>query len=405
VFTYHALDLKFLGQIRITLPAFLLTLLFNAYGFGDRDQGMVSASQITILKPLKLYPAIDSHTHFSASGQSATARNYELAVKTMDLANIAVSVVLTGENGNEFEKNLSLARKYPGRFVLFCGVPLKGDDWKVPDLTDRLVGFVQNCHRMGGKGFGEIWKWALYRRINWDDARLDPMWNELEKLQMPINWHVADPSRYWRPESVYNTLEAPSYYKDKPLKQELLMQQERVLQKHPKLIVIAAHSDYLADQIPLLVYRFEKYPNYHIDLSATIEEWGRVPEEFIDIAKGYSDRILYGTDARYDAPADAAEFEKKLEDLRAFHLAHFLFLGSDQRFLPTPFTGNYGRTFVGWKNGYSRYVQDGVHLPENVLENIYYKNARRLFGISGGDLRVRTEPVQVMQYKEERKAK
>jgi uncharacterized protein len=353
-----------------------------ALAFGDKDQGMIEAQHVYVLKVPKAYPAVDAHTHVGA-----TEASYDLAIKTMDAAGIAVTINLSGGSGETLDKNLALGAKYPGRFIQFCGVHLAREDWAAPDVGEKIAKSIQESHDKGAAGFGEIVKWALQRRINWDDPRLEPMWNKLEELHMPINWHVGDPSRYWRPESPYNTLEGPSYYKKAPLKQELLNQQEHVLQHHPNLIVIASHSNYLTDEIPLLVYRFEKYPNYYIDLSASTEEWGRVPEEFKDIARDYQDRIFYGTDAGYNDTKIEADgsMEKCVEHFKAFQMAHFLFLGTDQRRIPCPFNGNYGPDLIRWENGYTRYAYDGVALPNDILEKIYFKNAEKLFNIKVAD--------------------
>jgi predicted TIM-barrel fold metal-dependent hydrolase len=165
---------------------------------------------------------------------------------------------------------------------------------------------------------------------------------------------------------------------------DLLNMQENVLKAHPNLFVIASHSNYLQDMIPLLVSRFEKYPNYCIDLSGGTEEWGRVPEEFIDIARDYQDRIFYGTDASYgndDVERDGS-FEAALAHLKAFHVAHFLFLGTSQKMIPIAFNGNYGRYLVRWENGFTRYAHDGVNLPDDILKKIYYENSDRLLGTS-----------------------
>ena len=64
--------------------------------------------------------------------------------------------------------------------------------------------------------------------------------------------------------------------------------------------------------------------------------------------------------------------------MKAFHVAHFLFLSTSQKMIPTPFDGNYGRYLVGHVDGFTRYAHDGVALPPDVLEKIYFKNALRL---------------------------
>jgi len=339
------------------------------------DQGMITPDKVFALAPPKPYPVIDVHTHLEP-----TPRAYDIAVRVMDAAGIAMSVNLSGASGKDLDKHLALAARYPRRFITFCGVSIKGRQWKARDLGEEIARSLQQSHKQGAAGFGEIVNWDS-RRIAWDDPRLEPMWSKLEDLRMPINWHVGEPSRRWRPEGPFNTLEAPSLLGKGPLKMELLNRQERVLERHPKLIVIAAHTNFLVDMLPPMVYRFEKYPNYHVDLCAAFEEFGRVPEEFTDICRMYGDRIFYGTDAVYWKDHIKGDKAARVAHYKAFYLAHFLFLGTGQRMIPVPFSGNYGRYFIGWENGFTRYAHDGVSLSDSILRKIYYRNAEKLFGV------------------------
>jgi len=213
------------------------------------------------------------------------------------------------------------------------------------------------------------------------------MWSKLEELHMPVNWHAGAPTHQFLPTGPYNTLEGPGYYKNAQLKQEILNQQEHVLERHPNLIVIAAHSNYLMDELPLLVYRFEKYPNYNIDIAAVAEQWGRSPDLFTYICHDYQDRIFYGTDAGYSGrkAEEEGSMDNAAEHLKAFQLAYFLFLGTSQKMIPCPYDGNQGRYLIGWVNGFTRYAHDGVALPDDILAKIYYKNAEKMFGIKVAD--------------------
>jgi len=101
---------------------------------GRGDQGYVDAGRILVLETPKFYPAVDAHTHITATPES-----YELAVKTMDAAGVAVSVNCSGGNGDTFDKNMACAAKYPGRFVQFCGANPRGDEWNAPDVGEALV--------------------------------------------------------------------------------------------------------------------------------------------------------------------------------------------------------------------------------------------------------------------------
>jgi len=361
--------------------AVLSVLLPQALGREYVDQEHVLADEIIVLEQPPVYPVVDAHAHFGASEAC-----YELAVKTMDSAGIKTTVVLGGAYGERLDRHLELAAKYPGRFLVFCGVGVPREERNAENIGEIFAAQLQEGYDKGAAGFGEIVRWAMRPGgLAWDDPKLDPMWAKLEELKMPVNWHVADPSRYWRPEDPFNTLESPSYYRRAPLKFELLMQQNRVLEKHRDLVVIAAHSNYLADMVPLLEWRLRNFPNYHCDLSATVGEWGRVPEEFKYMVTEYSDRFFYGTDAGYREGSiemfGEGDIDAAAHNMAAFHLAHFLFLGTSQRNLPIPFHGNYGRTLIRWQGGYTRYIHDGVDLPPEVLEKIYYRNAEKLFRI------------------------
>jgi predicted TIM-barrel fold metal-dependent hydrolase len=345
------------------------------------DQEHVVAADIVVLEQPPAIPVVDAHAHVGRSEHC-----YDLAVKTMDNAGVKTTIVMHGGTGERLDRHLGLAARHPGRFLIFCGVWVERDQRGADNVGEVFAAQLEEAHKKGAAGFGEVIRWAMRPGgLAWDDPRLDPMWAKLEELKMPVNWHVADPSRYWRPEHPLNTLESESYYKRAPLKFELLMQQNRVLEKHPDLIVIAAHSNYLADMIPLLEWRFRTFPNYHCDLSATIGEWGRVPEEFKYMVTEYADRFFYGTDAGYRDESieyfGEGDVDVAAHNMAAFHLSHYMFLGTGQRMLPIPFNGNYGRYFIGWKDNYTRYAHDGANLPTDVLEKIYYKNAERLFGI------------------------
>jgi predicted TIM-barrel fold metal-dependent hydrolase len=339
---------------------------------------MLSSKDLRVVKKPKFYPVVDSHVHMEP-----TAKMYEFAIRAMDAAGVAAVINLSGGHGKVLARSLALAKKYRGRIITFCGGWPEVFDFKSKAIGEQLAKMLRESHKMGAQGFGEVVKWALMNKINWDDPRLEPMWGTLEELGMPINWHVADPTRYWFKETATRMLEAKDYRKGHPMKQALIMQQERVLEKYPKLVVIASHANWLNDQIPHLVYRLRKYPNYHFDLSAACDEFGMDRQDFIDVCLEYSDRIFFGTDAGFSGHGvkKYGTVKKALPEYKAFFVAHYLFLGTDQQMIPCAWAGAPGQHFVGYKNGFVRYANDGVSLPDNVLRDIYYRNVERMFGV------------------------
>ena len=346
--------------------------------FGEKDQGMVRPENLRVVEQPRFYPVVDAHVHAAAEKDA-----FDLAVRAMDASGVALSMNLSGGSGKALAKSLALAKKHRGRFLTFCGGWPMEFDFKSRQIGLKLAKMIRESHDMGAHGAGEIVKWALHNQINWDDPRLEPMWATLEELLMPVNWHVADPSRYWMPETPFVMLEADDYCKGHPLKHALLMQQDRVLEKFPKLVVIASHANWLNDQIPHLIYRMERYRNYYFDLSAVCDEFGLNPRDFIALCKKYPDRIFFGTDAGYSRRAIKKHrgVANAVRNTKAFYLAHFLFLGTRQPMIPLAWSGAIGQHFIGYVNGFPRYANDGVDLPDSVLRKIYYKNAEKLFGI------------------------
>jgi predicted TIM-barrel fold metal-dependent hydrolase len=357
----------------------LLVLLLAPALWADEDQGIVTSEMVWVEKTPKSYPVVNCHWHLGA-----TEEDFDLAVKVMDATGVAVSVDLGGGTGERLQKKLELARKYPGRFVIFCGFSFREEDSDDPDIGLKLAASLEESVKAGAVGCGEMGHSVVHGYHTWDDPRLEPFWEKAIELKVPLNWHAGQPARYWRPESPYNRLEGDSLYGKMPKCQHaMLRDRDRVLDKYPDLVVIAPHSSYAASQVPYLIYLMETYPNLYIDIDASLEEWGRRPYEFYDFCIEYQDRILYGTDwGVYDSAVErSGSPEKFIEDWKAFAMAHYLFLGTDQRMIPVPFNGNGGRYLTHRVNGFPRYAHDGANLPEEVLEKIYYKNAERLFGI------------------------
>ena len=365
------------------IVAFLALLVVSfalaaPYG-NDPDEGIVQSGEVFVEKSFTNYPVVNCHIHLGGREE-----DYDLAVKVMDSTGVAVSVDLSGGTGETLANKIKYAAKYPGRFVIFCGFPFTADDKENPDVGAKLAASLADSMAAGATGCGEMGGSVVHELHDWDDPRLNPFWEKAVELKVPLNWHTGQPSRHWRPEGPNNRIEGDSLYRNYPKSQHaMLRERDAVLERYPGLLVIACHSSYASDQVPYLTYLMDKFPNLYVEIDATLEDWGKKPEEFYDFCTEYQDRILYGTD--WSVSERAIEYsgspEKMIEDWKAFSLAHYLFLGTDQRMIPCPFNGNQGRFLTHRVNGFPRYAHDGVALPEEVLKKLYYKNAEKLFGI------------------------
>jgi predicted TIM-barrel fold metal-dependent hydrolase len=368
--------------VALLLIAFLTFFAAAATFPPSDDEGIVQSGEVWAEKPFKAYPVVNCHMHLGA-----TEEDYDLTVKVMDATGQAASVDLSGGNGERLVNKLKYAQKYPGRFVVFCNLGVTPEEMDQPGIGERIAANIEEAVKAGAKGVGEIGPGSHAWKAAWDDPRFDAVWKKAVELKVPFNWHIAQPARYWRPESANNRIEGGGVYGKPDVKPQhaYQLERDRVLDRYPDLTVIACHSSYAAESAPYLNYLMETYPNLYIDMDASFEEWGKRPEEFYDFCVEYQDRILFGTDwgvsTRHMERSGAQGEEKFVDDWKAFMLAHYLFLGTDQRMVPCPFNGNQGRILTHRVNGFPRYAHDGVALPDEVLAKLYYKNAEKLFGL------------------------
>src|SRR5690606_13291075 len=100
----------------------------------------------------------------------------------------------------------------------------------------------------------------------------------------------------------------------------------------------------------------DAYPNFYVDIDARISELGRQPYTARDFMIKYQDRILFGTDTAPDAEA---------------YRLYYRFLETKDEYIdPTKAHHLQGRWMIY-----------GLHLPDQVLEKIYYKNAVKLLNL------------------------
>ena len=136
---------------------------------------------------------------------------------------------------------------------------------------------------------------------------------------------------------------------------------ENVVAKYPNLTIIAAHGAWLVcqdAQIDYLRYMFSKYPNLYVDISATCQYIPLVNRENLrDFYIEYQDRLLFGTDGG-NVP------DNGINNVADSYARFFAILETDQ----TVNGGYFGRRPV-----------NGLALPREVLEKIYYKNALKLY--------------------------
>ena len=323
------------------------------------------------------FPVVDVHMHPRIRLNHAPQQLDEY-VRVMDAQQIAVSVSLDGGLGDSLAEHMDyLWTRYRDRFVIFTNIDWRGDgqpddpatwDCHRPDFARRTVMALEDAQRQGASGLKVFKQLGLeYRNpdgslIRIDDPRWDPIWEACGKLKFPVLMHSADPSAFFQPidehnegwEELHRHPEWSFHGPQWPSRQELLEARNRVIERHPDTIFIAAHLANDGEDLAELAGWLDRYPNLYVDLAARIAELGRQPFTARTFLVRYADRVLFGTDGPR-APE------------RLF--AHWRFLETADEYFPyaeNPFP----------PQGFWRIY--GVDLADEVLKKIYSENAVRL---------------------------
>lgn len=297
-------------------------------------------------------PRIDVHTHIN--NDYPGIRNYlvmrDLMIKDSKI-NVAMLINLGGENSIDSINDMSQGR------IMTCISdyrPFRGLTHKPEDMSSSL--------KKGFAGY-KIWHGPYSRGLKegeegikyFDNPAHEPVLSAMEKSGMPgASIHIADPNGPFGDRGKW-AADPVEYWRQ-------IIALERVLQRHPDLVLVAAHCGWLIcqdAQIDFLRYLLSTYPNFHVDLAATFQYFYLVDHENLrDFLISYSDRILYGTDIsairnQSDIPEYIQRYNRTFRILETDDLVEGGFFGMN--------------------------AVKGLNLPKEVLEKIYYKNALKIY--------------------------
>lgn len=336
---------------------------------------------------------IDLHQHLDYQPE-LLAR----AIRIMDASGVGLGIDLTpgtvtpGPDGqpSEFESHKKMEDSlFPSRWVQYMNLDYK--DWDRPNFAQEAVRQVEEGHRLGAAGFKEWKRFGLFLRdgqgklLRVDDPRLDPMWERLGQLNMPISIHVADPKAFFEPYNDRNERwqelrdHKSWWFGDTnvfPGWKDLLEALNRVVGRHPNTTFVCVHFANNAEELDWVADTLTRHPNMYVDLAARIPELGRHdPKKVHDIFVKFQDRILFGTDfqslqSKVILGSSGDEPPETDSDAEVFFRKEYRWLETWDRDWAhmTPIQGQWNISSIG--------------LPPPVLRKIYFDNARKLLARS-----------------------
>jgi predicted TIM-barrel fold metal-dependent hydrolase len=347
------------------------------------------------------FPAIDMHTHVGSvfrrtpkpgdalqgNGEARLAR----IVEWMDALNLKTMINLPGGFGSDQlrETVKGLDQRYPGRFYS-CIQP----DYRRlrdPDYPQWQAEDLERAKRLGAVGLkinktlGLYLREGLFREherepgqqgplVKIDDERLWPMWKAAGELKLPVFIHISDPDAFFTPVDRYNERweelsrhpEARFTGGDLPSKQELLDARNRIIEMNPGTTFIGLHVATNPENLRQVAAWLDRYPNFHVEIAASLGELGRQPRQARWFFETYRNRIMFGTDA---SPSGTQYPQQDLKP--EMYQCYFRFLETLDEYF------DYSPAEFPPQGFWKIY---GIGLPDGLLKDFYHNNAARLLG-------------------------
>ena len=350
-------------------PLLRFALLLLAFGFTARAADEKPPAYTEILK-------IDSHSHVFEDLPALNELFRRINVRTINVCN-------NGTNGHLETMHriaLDLYQKYPTLYPFESTFDLLRRD--EPTYTKDVIAFLDRTFEQGAIGV-KIWKEIGIdikdrngKFILPDDPRFDPIYAHLAKRGKVLHAHLAEPIDAWLPldrnSSHYGYYsQNPEWHlygkPEYPSHAAIIAARDNILKKHPTLTVLGAHLGSLEHDLEGIAARFDKYPNFYVEVSARTRNLTRHPSDKVRaLFLKYPDRILYGVDANWKPflrpeRTSPTQREGHIRSLEVRYKADFDY-----------YAGSGEITYSGRKT-------QALSLPRSVLEKFYHGNAERLY--------------------------
>ena len=228
------------------------------------------------------------------------------------------------------------------------------------DDSSAYVQFAKDMLEMGFDGFKTLEQHPKNRKDigkGLNDASFDDFFDYIGEKNIPMVCHVGDPRCNWDLDMATESAKMMGRVYDSSFLSldELYGEMDELFRKHPDVPIILAHFYFKSDDYDGLVNLMETYPNIYLDFTPGTEMFINFSKNIAiwkDFFLRYSKRLIFGSDL-YGAGYGVNRHQLVRQFLETSEPFDLMQRGD----IVTP-----------------------VHLPEDVLADIYGGNAKRLLG-------------------------
>ena len=354
------------------LSLFLIAILQTSCS--QRITGGKAAGLFYTMDDFARVSKFDTHVHFNIYDttflQQAKADNFRLLTINVNTPYYP-PIAKQREIGNRLAVNHAEQIAFATTFDV--------NNWQDADWRQKTLDYLKTSFQQGAiavkvwKNIGMELKDSNGKMVMINDSRFDPIFRFIEQNKIPVIGHLGEPKNCWLPVEQMTVLGDKRYFSrhpeyhmylhpEMPTYEQQIAARDGVLQKFPGLKFVGAHLGSMEWSVDTLAAHLDKYPNFAVDMAARIPHFqyqaGNNWQKVRDFIIRYQDRLIYATDLQVDSTSQPAQRNKNAHDR---WLANWEFFATDHK-MKVPDVEN---------------EFNGLHLPREVIDKIYRKNAER----------------------------
>ncbi len=293
-------------------------------------------------------PLVDVHTHLKAGDE---ARLFLEVAEAYGVGHVVTMAPL--------EHLPALRAAYPGR-LSFIAIPNWRQMDRSPEFSRTWISDLGEFRELGAR-LCKFWVAPLLRGmygLTLDHEFFTPVIERALELDFDFMVHVGDPALWFEPGARY--ADSAKYGTRRQQFDQLAWFLERVAPR----VVIGAHMGGSVEDLDFLQELLDRYPNYHLDSSATkwiVREVATQPERAREFMILNQVRVLFGTDLVTDP-------QHSFDHYASRYWAHL-------KLWETPYRGE---SSIDDPDAPDPPMLNGLDLPVETLDRIYRGNAERL---------------------------